>query len=57
MKPRFTDEHKWPTPYVASNKTDIRATFARAIKAQKARAEATRVKVTPMTQARRERGK
>lgn len=29
MKPNFTDNHRFPVPYVPSGKTDVAKTFAR----------------------------
>jgi len=35
MKPKFTDSHKYPQPYVGAKDTDISVRFKRILKAQK----------------------
>lgn len=48
MKPRFTDEHKYPYGYVSASATDITKTLDRARKRLKQQAEEQRVKVTKL---------
>jgi hypothetical protein len=49
VKPKFTDEHKYPNGYTPSGATDIRKTFDRAKKRIAANAEERAVKVEQLT--------
>jgi len=43
VKPKFTDQHRYPVGYIPSNETDVSKTFKRVRDQQKAEAERERL--------------